>query len=111
MSTLHETVADMLSSLLNTIYPNVVFDTPGIARMLAPCLLALAAALVIYLLMKIIPRLRRFAYIPVAAVLIALIAFSAFLPVTRSRAGDAAIGWLQGPQAAQTQTQVNEPGK
>ena len=94
MNTLNDILKDTLDRALGAVYEGVVFDTAGLAKMLIPCVIVLAAALLIDLLLKCFRELRRYSYMVVTAALIALIAASAFIPATLVQAGDSASNWL-----------------
>lgn len=95
MNAIMDTAKDILAKVLGFIYPDVPFDTEGLVRMLVPCALVLAAALILYLLLKCFYGTRRFAHTVLTAALIVLISASAFFPEKLAQAGDYAAGWLQ----------------
>ena len=83
-----KTIEAFLALVLGFIYPDVTFDVMGLSRLLLPCLLLLAVALLVYLVMKIIPAAQRFSYIALVGALFLLIAANIFLPVTLAQTGD-----------------------
>lgn len=95
MNAVKDFIRDMLDRILNLIYPSVEFDTAGLAGLVTSCLIVLAAAVAIYLLLKCFPDIRRFAHVAVVAALMLLIAASAFFPGALVQAGDYAGGWLE----------------
>ena len=95
MNAIMDTAKDILTRVLNMIYPDVPFDAEGLVRMLVPCALVLAAALIIYLFLKCFNGTRRFAHMAVTAALIVLISASAFFPDKLAQTGDDAAAWIQ----------------
>ena len=88
-------LSDCLTSLLKLIYPGVAFDIAGLCRLLLPILIAFAVSLAVYLVLKLLPGARRYAYTAVAAALIALIAAVMYFPVSLSQAGDFAADQIE----------------
>ena len=83
-----DAISDLLADILNSFYPDVVFDVEGLARLLIPCLAVVIAAVAVWLVLKMFPISRRVAYIPMVAALIVMMAVLAFFPATLSKAGD-----------------------
>ncbi len=88
-------LSDCLTSLLKLIYPGVAFDIAGLCRLLLPILIVFAVSLAVYLVLKLLPSARRYAYTAVAAALIALIAAVMYFPVSLSQAGDFAADQIE----------------
>ena len=95
MNAVKDFIRDMLSRTLNLIYPGAEFDTAGLAGIVTSCLIVLAAAAVVFLLLKCFPDIRRFAHVAMVVALTLLIAASAFCPATLVQAGDYAADWLE----------------
>ncbi len=95
MNAVKDFIQDILNRILSFIYPGTGFDTVGLAGIVTSCLIVLAAAVAIYLLLKCFPDIRRFAHVAIVAVLTLLIAASAFFPSALVQAGDYAGGWLE----------------
>ncbi len=95
MNMIKDILQDLILRLLNGVYGGVIFDTAGLAGLLFPCLLFIAPAVIVYLLLKLFPGIRRFAHVVITAMLIALIAFSSFFPGTLLTVGDHTVNWLQ----------------
>ena len=81
-------INELTAGILNAIYPQIVFDAQGLTALLLPSLIAVLIGLVILLLMKLSSSARRFAYVPVVIVLIAMIAANSFFPITLKQIGD-----------------------
>ena len=79
---------ELMAGILGVIYPKIVFDAQGLTTLLLPCLLITLAGLAVTLLLKLNANARRFAYAAVVIAMIAMIAASAFFPVTLKHAGD-----------------------
>lgn len=90
-----DNLSSLLARILTAVYPSVTMDTQGLANILLPCLIIAAIGLVITLIMKILPGVRRYAYVVLAVVFIGLIATSAFFPVTLAHAGQFAADQIQ----------------
>lgn len=95
MNAILDTAKDILTRALGMIYPEARFDAGELIRMLVPCVLVLAAALIIYLFLKCFSGTRRLAQTAVTAALIVLISASAFFPDKLIQAGDYANAWIQ----------------
>lgn len=95
MNAILDTAKDILTRVLGMIYPEALFDAEKLIRMLVPCALVLAAALIIYLFLKCFGGTRRLAQTAVTAALIVLISASAFFPDKLIQAGDYATAWIQ----------------
>ena len=95
MNAILDTAKDILTKALGVIYPAAAFDAEEPIRMLVPCALVLAAALVVYLFLKCFSGTRRVAQTAVTAALIVLISASAFFPDKLIQAGDYATAWIQ----------------
>ncbi len=108
MNAVKDFIRDMLDRALNLIYPGVEFDTAGLAGIVTSCLIVLAGAVAIYLLLKCFPDIRRFAHVTVVAALTLLIAASAFFPGALVQAGDYAGDWLEQHYWAQKEEPTEE---
>lgn len=95
MDAVKNTIRDILIWILNALYPGAEFDTAGLAGLLTSCLIVMAAAVLVYLLLKCFPDIRQFAHVAAALALTALIAASAFFPKALVQAGDYAAEWLE----------------
>ena len=95
MNAVKDLIQDILNRILSFIYPGAEFDTAGLAGIVTSCLIVLAVAVALYLLLKCFPDIRRFAHVAVVAALTLLIAASAFFPSALVQAGDYAGGWIE----------------
>ncbi len=90
-----DNLSSPLARILTAVYPSVTMDTQGLANILLPCLIILLIGLVITLVMKILPSVRRYAYVALVVICIAMIAASSFFPVTLTHAGQFVAGQIQ----------------
>ena len=90
-----DNLSALLARILTAVYPSVTMDAQGLANILLPCLIIAVIGLVITLIMKILPGVRRYTYVALAVVFIALITASSFFPVTLAHAGQFAAGQIQ----------------
>ncbi len=95
MDAVKNAIRDILTWILNALYPGAEFDTAGLAGILTSCLIVLAAAVLVYVLLKCFPDIRKFAHVAAVAALTVLIAASAFFPKALVQAGDYAADWLK----------------
>ena len=86
---------DLLSNVLNGIYPDIAFDFSGLSRMLLPCLIVILICVIIGLVLKLFPGIRRYSYVPLVAALIVLIVASSFFPATLMQTGDEAANIIE----------------
>ena len=110
MNAILDTAKDILTRALGVIYPAAAFDAEELIRMLVPCALVLAAALILYLFLKCFRGTRRLAQTAVTAALIVLVSASAFFPDKLIQAGDYATAWIQQRFWAEEEPPTEEAG-
>ncbi len=88
-------IESALKSILNSFYPDKIFDIEGLVKLIQPCLAAVVPAVLLWLILKIPRSTRRYAYVPFVIMLIILMTGCIFFPVSMGSAGDYAFDLIR----------------